>query len=153
MADTDQSMVGVRFTEAGVVSYCRRGDVDLGIGDYVVVQTDRGERLGWVVIAPDQVLASEHQGPMRLIDRLATDRTRIICDWLFHPAAISAQDFDPSGAVEFWNMTNEQDWHVSELSQQGISSRAYTPGPYSELESMIAAWDREYIRALGEGGS
>jgi len=73
MADTDQSMVGVRFTEAGVVSYCRRGDVDLGIGDYVVVHTDRGERLGWVVIAPDQVLASEHQGPMRLIDRLATE--------------------------------------------------------------------------------
>ncbi len=66
-------MVGIRFTEAGAVSYCRRGDVDLGVGDYVVVQTDRGERLGWVVIAPDQVLASEHQGPMRLIDRLATE--------------------------------------------------------------------------------
>jgi Rieske 2Fe-2S family protein len=95
---------------------------------------------------PDYVL-------IHRIDRLATDRTRIICDWLFHPDAISAQDFDPSGAVEFWNMTNKQDWHVSELSQQGISSRAYTPGPYAELESMIAAWDREYLRALGEGGS
>lgn len=38
--------------------------------------------------------------------------------------------------------------HVSELSQQGVSSRAYQPGPYSEQESMIAAWDREYLRAL-----
>ena len=95
---------------------------------------------------PDYVL-------IHRIDRLATDRTRIVCDWLFHSDAISAPGFDPSGAIEFWNMTNEQDWHVSELSQQGISSRAYTPGPYAELESMIAAWDREYLRALGEGGS
>ena len=48
-------------------------------------------------------------------------------------------------------MTNKQDWEVSELSQQGIASRAYEPGPYSELESMIAAWDRAYLAALGEG--
>ena len=45
-------------------------------------------------------------------------------------------------------MTNKQDWEISELSQLGISSLAYTPGPYSELESMIAAWDRAYLRAL-----
>lgn len=90
---------------------------------------------------PDYVL-------IHRIDRLATDRTRIVCDWLFHPAAIADPDFDPSPAIEFWNMTNEQDWSVSRLSQAGISSRAYTPGPYAELESMIAAWDREYLRAL-----
>ena len=29
-------------------------------------------------------------------------------------------------------MTNRQDWHVCELSQAGISSRAYTPGPVLE---------------------
>ncbi len=82
------------------------------------------------------------------VERLATDRSRIICDWLFHPSAMAEPDFDPSGAIEFWNMTNKQDWEVSERSQKGISSRAYTPGPYSELESMIAAWDRQYLSAL-----
>jgi Rieske 2Fe-2S family protein len=91
---------------------------------------------------PDYVL-------LHRIDRLATDRTRIVCDWLFHRDAIAAPDFDPSGAIEFWNMTNNQDWEVSKLSQQGISSLAYSPGPYSELESMIAAWDREYLKSLG----
>lgn len=91
---------------------------------------------------PDYVL-------IHRIDRLATDRTRIVCDWLFHRDAIAAPDFDPSGAIEFWNMTNNQDWEVSRLSQQGISSLAYSPGPYSELESMIAAWDREYLKSLG----
>ena len=84
------------------------------------------------------------------IERLATDRSRVICDWLFHPEAVAAPDFDPSGAIELWSMTNQQDWDVSALSQQGISSQAYTPGPYSELESMIAAWDREYLRSIGD---
>ena len=94
---------------------------------------------------PDYVL-------IHRLDRLATDRTRIVCDWLFHRETMEAPGFDPSPAVEFWNMTNKQDWQVSELSQAGITSRAYTPGPYAELESMIAAWDREYLRALDESG-
>lgn len=66
-------IVGVRFVEAGAVTYCRPGDLDVGIGDYVVVHTDRGERLGWIVIAPDQVAVSDPQGPMRVIDRLASE--------------------------------------------------------------------------------
>ena len=93
---------------------------------------------------PDYVLVHR-------IERLAVDHSRVVCQWLFHPDAIAAPDFDPSGAVEFWNLTNKQDWHVSELSQQGVATRAYQPGPYSELESMIAAWDRQYLQALGEG--
>ncbi len=72
MNDTNQDIVGVRFVEAGAVSYCCSDDVDLGVGDYVVVRTDRGERLGWVVISPDQVLANEHLGPMRVVDRPAS---------------------------------------------------------------------------------
>jgi Rieske 2Fe-2S family protein len=50
--------------------------------------------------------------------------------------------FDPADAVEFWDMTNRQDWHVCELSQAGISSRAYTPGPYSNREDLLFAFDR-----------
>jgi hypothetical protein len=37
---------------------------------------------------------------------------------------------------------------VCELSQQGIASRAYTPGPYSSRESIPAAWDRYYLRSI-----
>ena len=78
------------------------------------------------------------------------DRTAIYCDWFFHPDAFGRPDFRPDDAIAFWDMTNRQDWHVCELSQQGISSRAYQPGPYSARESIPAAWDREYLRALGE---
>ena len=30
--------------------------------------------------------------------------------------------FDPSDAVEFWDLTNRQDWHVCELQQRGTRS-------------------------------
>ena len=74
------------------------------------------------------------------------ERTLIFCDWFFNPEAFKRGDFDPEDAVGFWDMVNKQDWHVCELSQQGISSRAYEPGPYSARESIPAAWDREYLR-------
>lgn len=74
------------------------------------------------------------------------ERTLILCDWFFHPQAIERADFHPDDAVEFWDMTNRQDWHVCELSQLGIKSRAYHPGPYSPRESIPAAWDREYLQ-------
>jgi glycine betaine catabolism A len=76
------------------------------------------------------------------------DRTLIICDWLFHPNAFDRKDFNPEDAIEFWDMTNKQDWHVCELSQQGISSRAYVPGPFSSRESIPAAWDEYYLRQM-----
>lgn len=84
---------------------------------------------------------------------LAPGRTLIECDWYFHPEAAEITDpgYNPNDAVEFWDMTNKQDWHVCELSQQGIASRAYEPGPYSPRESMPAAWDREYLRVMGTG--
>ena len=76
------------------------------------------------------------------------ERTLIVCDWLFHPDAFSRKDFRPEDAIEFWDMTNKQDWHVCELSQQGISSRAYQPGPYSSQESIPAIWDEYYLRQV-----
>lgn len=78
----------------------------------------------------------------------APGRTRIVCDWFFHPDAFDRDEFQPDDAIDFWDMTNKQDWHVCELSQQGIASRAYQPGPYSPRESIPAAWDREYLRHM-----
>src|SRR5213080_739482 len=78
------------------------------------------------------------------------ERTLILCDWFFHPdaAGVTASGYNPDDAIEFWDMTNKQDWHVCELSQQGITSRAYQPGPYSPRESIPAAWDSHYLRHM-----
>jgi phenylpropionate dioxygenase-like ring-hydroxylating dioxygenase large terminal subunit len=76
------------------------------------------------------------------------ERTLILCEWLFNPKGFERSDFNPDDAVEFWDIVNRQDWHVCELSQQGISSRAYEPGPYSARESIPAAWDDYYLRQM-----
>ena len=78
-------------------------------------------------------------------------RTRVVCEWMFHPDSFDRPEFNPEDAVEFWDVTNRQDWHVTELSFKGISSRAYTPGPYSPRESVPAAWDRAFLEVFESG--
>jgi Rieske 2Fe-2S family protein len=83
---------------------------------------------------------------------LAVDRTQIVCEWHFHPDQMARPDFDPSDAVEFWELTNKQDWELSELAQRGIGSRGYQPGPYSNREELLHALDRLVVeRVEGRG--
>jgi Rieske 2Fe-2S family protein len=79
---------------------------------------------------------------------LSPTRTKVVCEWLFEPAEIARQDFDAMDAVDFWDLTNRQDWRVNELTQLGVSSRAYTPGPYTEQEGLLHAFDRHYLRVM-----
>lgn len=80
---------------------------------------------------------------------VSPSRTRIVCQWLFHPDSLATTRWNPDDGVEFWDLTNRQDWHICEQSQLGVSSRKYVPGPYSRRESLSAAIDREVLRALG----
>jgi Rieske 2Fe-2S family protein len=84
------------------------------------------------------------------LEPLAIDRTRVVCEFLFDPSAPGQPGFAPEQAVQFWDRVNREDWHVCELAQQGVVSRGYVPGPYAELESVVAAFDRAYLAALGE---
>ena len=81
---------------------------------------------------------------------VAPDRTINVCEWHFHPDELKRAGFDASDAIELWDMTNRQDWHVCELSQAGIASRGYQPGPYSNREDLLYAFDRMIV-ALHEG--
>ena len=69
--------------------------------------------------------------------------------WHFHPDAIASPDFDPRSAIEFWDITNRQDWDLSELAQRGISSRGYQPGPYSNREELLHGLDRFVQERVG----
>jgi Rieske 2Fe-2S family protein len=81
---------------------------------------------------------------------LGPDRTRLVCEWYFHPDELARPDFSAATVREFWDMTNRQDWHVCELAQAGISSRSYRPGPYSNREDLLYAFDRFIVETLGE---
>ena len=67
--------------------------------------------------------------------------TRIVCQWLFEDTTIGAPGFDPSDAVEFWDLTNRQDWHVCELQQRGTRSQSWVAGRYSNQEPSVHAFD------------
>jgi Rieske 2Fe-2S family protein len=71
----------------------------------------------------------------------AVDRTELICEWHFHPAEMAQSNFHAEDAVEFWDLTNREDWGIVELSQAGIQSRVYTPGPYSGREDLLHIFD------------
>ncbi len=97
----------------------------------------------FLTIQPDFVMATR-------IEPLAADRTKITAEFLFAPEAAARPGFDPSDGVELWDLTNRQDWRMCELALEGISSRAYQPGLYSADESLLAAFDQEYLASLGE---
>jgi Rieske 2Fe-2S family protein len=115
-------------------------------------QNEEMERVFYYSIFPNMLLSMHPEYVM--VHQLwpqSPDRTLIVCDWFFHPdaAGVTNPGYNPEDAIEFWDVTNKQDWHICELSQQGIASRAYEPGPYGSRESIPAAWDREYLRRMG----
>jgi Rieske 2Fe-2S family protein len=90
-------------------------------------------------------LSSDHAAAFVLWP-LAADRTLIECRFLFHKDEIARADFDPSDAVEFWDLVNRQDWAVCERGQRGISSRAHAHGWYLPIED-YSLDIRRYIAA------
>jgi Rieske 2Fe-2S family protein len=71
------------------------------------------------------------------LEARAANETWVECQWLFAPEAVARDDFDPSYAVDFWDVTNWQDWHACEGVQRGVESRGYRPGPFSEAEDAV----------------
>jgi Rieske 2Fe-2S family protein len=79
----------------------------------------------------------------------AHDRTEIVCEWHFHPDEMAKPGFHIDDVIEFWDLTNREDWWIAEQSQAGINSRVYQPGPYSEREELLWAFD-EIVRREAE---
>ncbi len=87
----------------------------------------------------------------------SANSTVVECQWLFHPSMSDdgadsvnrpSSRFDPQRGIAFWDRVNLEDWHVSELTQQGVQSSRYEPGPYSNRESMSASMDRYYLKRM-----
>jgi Rieske 2Fe-2S family protein len=96
----------------------------------------------FLTVQPDFVMSTR-------LSPHAIDRTRVVSEWHFAPETLAQPGFDPEDGIKLWDTTNRQDWHVCELAQRGVSSRAYVPGLYSTQESLLAAFDREYLASLG----
>jgi Rieske 2Fe-2S family protein len=130
---------GVSLTTTGTSARAPLGDV----------RGDDLDRVYYYTIFPSLLLSLHRDYVMaHYVQPVAADRTRVTCAWLFDANATAAPDFDPSDAVDFWDVTNRQDWAINELTQLGTASRAYVPGPYTDAEGLLAAFDRHYLRQM-----
>jgi phenylpropionate dioxygenase-like ring-hydroxylating dioxygenase large terminal subunit len=73
---------------------------------------------------PDYVLTHK-------LEPMTPDRTYVECEWLFAPEAVEDPSFSPKYAVDFWDVTNREDWAAVESLQRTVRSRGYRPGPLS----------------------
>jgi Rieske 2Fe-2S family protein len=79
---------------------------------------------------------------------VAADRTTIECTWAFAPEAVAKPPgFDPAYAVEFWDITNKQDWSACESVQRGLASPHASPGPLSPAEDAVYS----YVTSIAQG--
>jgi Rieske 2Fe-2S family protein len=76
----------------------------------------------------------------------APARTTVACEFLFHPGEMAKPGFDPSDAVDFWDLVNRQDWAICESVQRGMTSRVFQTGYYAPMES----WSQDIRRYVGE---
>jgi Rieske 2Fe-2S family protein len=83
-----------------------------------------------VSLHPDYVMT-------HLMAPLAVDRTHVQCTWAFPKEAVETPEFDPSYAVDFWDLTNRQDWGACESVQRGLSSPLARPGPLAPEEEGV----------------
>jgi Rieske 2Fe-2S family protein len=98
-----------------------------------------------VSLHPDYVMTHR-------LEPLAPGRTQIECQWLFAPESVAAEGFDPSFAVDFWDLTNRQDWAACEGVQRGSMSRGYRQGPFGVDEDAVAEFVRLVARSYLDGG-
>jgi len=78
---------------------------------------------------------------------LAVDRTYVECTWAFPKDAAEKPGFDPAYAVDFWDLTNRQDWAACESVQRGLSSPHAQPGPLAPDEEGVYQFVTRVARA------
>jgi len=83
---------------------------------------------------------------------LAPGRTWIECSWYLLPDADGSVP-DPTYAVEFWDLTNRQDWNACESVQRGLESPHFRPGPFAPNEDAVVQLVAMISRRYAESGS
>ena len=69
-------------------------------------------------------------------------RTLVECEWLFAPDVT-----DPSYAVDFWDLTNRQDWSACESVQRGMVTPHFEAGPLAPDEDGVYHFVTHMARA------
>lgn len=68
-----ETVVGIRFKQAGKIYYFSPGNLELALHDHVIVETARGMEYGTVVIAPREICEKKVVKPLKEVIRKATE--------------------------------------------------------------------------------
>jgi Rieske 2Fe-2S family protein len=98
----------------------------------------------WMSLHPDYVMT-------HTVWPIEPGRSRVVCEWLFHPDAMASDAFDPNDAVSFWDTVNRQDWEACRRVQLGIGSRGFRGGRFSDLEGSVHALESLFATSYLEG--
>lgn len=113
------------------------------------IKEEDKKRVYYYSIFPNMLLSLHPEYVMyHTVWPISINRSIVTCSWLFEKEIIDSNDHKIQDAVDFWDMTNKQDWYISELSQLGIQSKKYSPAPYSGQESLLAAFDKHYKKII-----
>ena len=95
----------------------------------------------YLSIAPDYLM-THYVWPQ------SSDKVFIQTEWFCSPEQVAQAEFDASNAIEFWDITNNQDWTLCENMMRGVSSKGYQQGRYHWWEEYVHAFDRWYIKKM-----
>ena len=68
-----QTIIGVRFKKAGKIYYFAPGNLDIKLGDRVIVETARGMECGETVIGPREESEDKIIPPLKVVHRIANE--------------------------------------------------------------------------------
>jgi len=120
---------------SGGVAMARLDEHELSTVMYVAVLPNL-----LISLHPDYVMT-------HMLVPITPDKTRITCSWAFPPDVASREGFSPAYAVDFWDLTNRQDWAACESVQRGMRSPHYEAGPLAPDEDGVYHFVSHLARA------
>jgi cell fate regulator YaaT (PSP1 superfamily) len=156
-------VVGVRFKGAGRVFYFDAKDVELQIGQQVVVQTPHGSSVGRVVIAPEQVVAEEISEPLDPVMRVASaediERAESLQDGVHEDLTLARKKAEEHG-LDMQLVGGESNLEGSHLTlyftaQQRVDFRSLVRDVSSALQKrvqLLQVGERDRAKLTGDMG-
>ncbi|MGB1253567.1 MAG: aromatic ring-hydroxylating oxygenase subunit alpha [Candidatus Promineifilaceae bacterium] len=133
------------YAKAGVVAPKPSGKL---LGSYVA--EDNGQ-VDWGIMPSVFMYTTCSNTVIFRITPLNALETEMSQTWLVHEDAAEGVDYDVESSTWLDEVTMAQDEEIVVNTQAGVSSRAYEPGPYAELEGEILEVHRNYLRMLKFG--
>ena len=114
-----------------------------GTGTGVFIEGAPRGTVRYVALFPNLLVSAHPDYVMthRLVP-VAPGVTEVECGWYFPEGAT-----DPAYAVDFWDVTNRQDWAACESVQRGVGSPHFRPGPLAPNEDAVHQWIALVARA------